>query len=395
MPNRLKLSSNVIALSIVSFFNDVSSEMIYPLLPLFITGVLGAGASAVGAVEGVADAVLSLSNVLFGLFSDRIGRRKPFIFTGYFVANVARPFIGITSQWWQVLGLRSMDRLGKGIRTPPRDSLIAVSVSPERGGRAFGFQRGMDNAGALLGPMLASLFLLYWHNLRVLFLLAAVPGVMAVLVVFFFVKEVAPGKDHAPLTFSRPFQRASSGKKALGRGVLLYLGALALFSLGNSSDAFLMLRARELGFGIATVPLLWMILHVSRALSAFPGGILADRWGRKRMLLWGWVIYGGVYFALALVASSTLYWFLLLVYGLYYGLTEGAERALLSELVAPGALGNGFGWFHGVRGVALLAGNLLFGYLWQIYGAPVAFAEGTLCAILAVLLLLKVGRNKT
>ncbi len=387
LPNRLKLSSNVIALSIVSFFNDVSSEMIYPLLPLFITGVLGAGASAVGAVEGVAEAVLSLSNVLFGFFSDRIGRRKPFIVMGYFVANGARPFMGITSHWWQVLGLRSMDRLGKGIRTPPRDSLIALSVSPESRGRAFGFQRGMDNAGALLGPLLASLFLLYWHNLRVLFLLAAVPGVMAVMVVFFFVKEVAPVKGCSAHTQSKHSKEASSDNENLGRGVLLYLGALALFSLGNSSDAFLMLRARELGFGMATVPLLWMVLHISRALSAFPGGILADRWGRRRMLLWGWALYGGVYLALALVTSSTLFWFLLLVYGLYYGLTEGAERALLSELVAPGALGRGFGWFHGVRGVALLAGNLIFGYLWQRWGAGVAFVEGALCAVLAFFML--------
>ena len=386
-----KYPPSVLALGVVSFFNDVSSEMIYPLLPLFITGVLGAGAWAVGAIEGVAEAFLSLSNVFFGALSDRMGRKKPFILGGYLVANSARPLMGVTSHWWQVLGLRSLDRMGKGIRTPPRDGLIALSVpAPSRGG-AFGYQRAMDNAGAFLGPLLAFLFLHRWHSLRTLFLLAALPGALAVMVVFFFVKEARPGKGSSPVHGAQgPGMASPSGGRAFGPNFFYYLGALGFFSLGNSSDAFLMLKARELGFATATIPLLWMVLHVSRSLSSFPGGLLADAWGRKKVMLLGWAVYGGVYLSLAFLTSSALLWYLLLVYGLYYGLTEGAERALLSDLVSSGVLGRGFGWFHGIRGMALLMGNLLFGYLWQAYGAPVAFAEGVLCTFLALPLLVKV-----
>jgi MFS family permease len=397
LSKRLFSVPNILALGVVSFFNDVSSEMIYPLLPLFITGVLGAGASALGAIEGVAEAVLSLTNVTSGHFSDEAGKKKPFILAGYLVANTARPLMGVTSHWWHILGLRTTDRLGKGIRTPARDGLIALSVPPESRGAAFGFQRGMDNAGAFLGPLLAFLFLLHWHSLRALFLLAAIPGAVTVLVVLFRVREVpspSPGNSYG--SPSRQ-DHISSGMDRLPfkRDVTLYLAAMALFSLGNSSDAFLMLKAGELGFSIVYIPLLWMTLHASRALFSLPGGMLADAWGRKRVLLMGWGVYGVVYLTLALLTSSTLLWLILLLYGLYYGLAEGAEKALLSSLVSSGALGKGFGWFHGVKGLALLSGNLLFGYLWQAYGAPVAFAEGTLCAILAVPLLMRVEIKKT
>jgi len=391
LPKRVKLPSNVLALGVVSFFNDVSSEMIYPLLPLFITGVLGTGAWAIGAIEGVAEAVLSLSNVFFGGLSDRMGCKKPFILGGYLVANGARPLMGVTSQWWQVLGLRSLDRLGKGLRTPPRDGLIALSVPAQSRGGAFGFQRAMDNAGAFLGPLLAFFFLHRWHSLRTLFLLAAVPGALALAVVIFFVREVPYGKSPAPEDSAHGSVVASPpGGGIFGPNFLCYLGALGLFSLGNSSDAFLMLKAKELGFSMATVPLLWMALHASRSLFAFPGGIMADAWGRKKTMLLGWAVYGGVYLSLAFLTSSTLLWGILLVYGLYYGLTEGAERALLSDLVSSEVMGKGFGWFHGIRGTALLVGNLLFGYLWQAYGAPIAFAEGVLCTFVALPLLIKV-----
>lgn len=393
---RIVYSPNILALSVVSFFNDVSSEMIYPLLPLFITGILGAGASAVGAIEGVAEAILSLSNVLSGSISDRIKRKKPFILTGYLIANVARPLMGITSHWWQILGLRAADRLGKGIRTPPRDGLIASSVPSGDRGAAFGFQRGMDNAGAFVGPLLAFLFLLHWHSLRALFLMAAIPGIVTVLVVIFCVREIRSSKtDPSPPLAKSPKGISFPKEKLFNRNVILYLTALGLFSLGNSSDAFLMLKAGKLGFATATIPLLWMVLHASRALLSFPGGLSADHWGRKRVLLTGWAVYGGVYLALAVTTSPTVLWFLLLLYGLYYGLTEGAERALLSELVPSHAMGKGFGWFHGVKGLALLSGNLIFGYLWQRWGAEIAFAEGALCAILAVPLLLKVRRDNT
>ncbi len=392
---RTRLSPNVLALGVVSFFNDVSSEMIYPLLPLFITGVLGAGASAVGAIEGVAEAILSFSNVLSGSLSNEVKRKKPFILTGYLIANAARPLMGIACHWGHIMGLRASDRLGKGLRTPPRDGLIALSVSPEDRGAAFGFQRGMDNAGAFIGPLVAFLFLLHWHSLRHLFLLAAVPGVITVLVVVFWVSEAEPLKANSTLLRVVGDEGISfEGGKGPGRGVLFYLGALGLFSLGNSSDAFLMLRAGELGFATSAIPLLWTALHASRAFFSFPGGLLADRWGRREVLLGGWAIYGGVYLALAINRSHTIFWFLLSIYGLYYGLTEGAERALLSELVPSHAMDKGFGWFHGIKGLALLSGNLLFGYLWQRWGAGTAFAEGVVCSMLAVPLLLRVERGK-
>lgn len=383
----------MVALGVVSLFNDISSEMIYPLLPLFITSVLGAGASVLGAIEGVAEAFLSLTNLSSGYLSDKIEIKKPFILVGYLAANMARPLIGATSTWWQVLMLRSTDRVGKGIRTPSRDGLIALSVPLEARGAAFGFQRGMDNAGAFLGPLVAFVFLTHWQNLRSLFFMAALPGVIVVLVVLIWVRE---GVDPSDLPKGGPsLQSDGNASGVLNRDLLFYLSAISLFSLGNSSDAFLMLKANELGFSITIIPLLWMALHLSRALFSLPGGMIADRWGRRKALMAGWSLYGATYLGFALTYSCRAFSLLLIIYGLYFGLTEGAERALLSELIPSRAMGRGFGWFHGTRGFSLLSGNLLFGFIWQYWGAEVAFITGALFALLAIPFLLRVAIRRT
>lgn len=374
---RLRLGRNVLALAAVSFLTDVSSDMTYPLLPVFLATVLGASATAVGAIEGAAESVAAFLKLASGWWSDRTPRRKPLVLAGYTIASVIRPLIGLAQSASQVLAIRVTDRLGKGIRGAPRDALIADSVDPAIRGRAFGFHRAADHAGAVVGPLLAFV-LLRWMglDLRTVFLLTAIPGALAVAMLIFGVREVprsAPAKEGKRLNLRVP----------LGGRFWAYLGVLFLFTLGNSTDAFLLLRAGQLGVAPALIPILWAMLHMVKSLSSTPGGILSDRLGRRPLIVAGWFLYAVVYFAFGRASEEWQAWALFAVYGVYFGLTEGVEKALVADLVAPERRGAAFGWYNLAIGVGALPASLLFGALWDRWGSTTAFDFGALLALVA------------
>lgn len=373
-----KLGRNVLALSAVSLLTDVASEMTYPLLPGFLKGVLGASATTIGSIEGAAESMASLLKLGSGWWSDRVGRRKPLVVAGYGIASLVRPLIGLAQSAGQVLGIRLTDRLGKGLRTAPRDALIADSVPPAERGRAFGFQRAADNAGAMIGPLLA-FALLRWGRipLRTVFLLTAIPGLLAVLTLIFGVRE-------------EPKAEAKSGKGVdlslrLGRRFWVFLGLLLLFTLGNSTDAFLLLRASQLGVAPALLPILWALLSGVKSLSNTPAGALSDRIGRKPLLVAGWLVYAAVYFAFGRAQAAWQAWALFAVYGLYFGLTEGVEKALIADLAPADRRGGAFGWYNLALGLGALPASLLFGAIWDAKGSPAAFAFGAVLALAASL----------
>jgi MFS family permease len=376
------MRGNVLWLSAASFLNDAASEMIYPLLPLFLTGTLGVGAAFVGVVEGVAESASSLLKLASGWLADRTGRRKAPTALGYAIAALGRPLIAVTSAGWQVLAVRLADRVGKGIRTAPRDALLAESVPAEQRGAAFGLHRAADHAGAVAGPLIASALLLAWPgDLRTVFALAIVPGLLTVGAVLWKVREAAPVSPAA--TAAPPLPRWSE----LGPTLPRYLAVLALFTLGNASDAFLLLRAAEAGVPVAAIPLLWSALHVSKAVFSVWGGRLSDRIGARRAIVAGWMVYAAVYAGFAVVGAAWQVWALFLVYGLYFGLTEAPEKALVAALAREGRRGSAFGAYHAAIGIAALPASVLFGVLWQVFGAHVAFSTGAAFALAAALLL--------
>ena len=376
MPNPSRLGRNVLALSVVSFLTDVATEMTYPLLPVFLSTVLGASAMAVGAIEGAAESVAALLKLGSGWLSDRVPRRKPLVLLGYGLASLVRPLIGLAQSVSQVLAVRVTDRVGKGIRTSPRDALIADSVDPSIRGRAFGFHRAADHTGAVVGPLLA-FALLRWTemDLRQLFLLTIIPGALAVAALVFGVREVPRATAPASKGFD-PHAR-------LGRRFWAFLVVLFLFTLGNSTDAFLLLRAADLGVAPALVPILWAMLHVVKALSSTPGGALSDRLGRKPLLIAGWLIYAAVYFLLGRAGAEWQVWALFAIYGIYFGLTEGVEKALVADLVPADRRGAAFGWYNLALGLGALPASLIFGAIWDRWGAASAFTFGAAMALVA------------
>ena len=375
-----RIPPNVRALGVVSLLNDASTEMVYPLLPLFLTRTLGAGVAFVGLVEGVAEATASLLKLFSGWLSDRLGRRKGLAIWGYGLSSFTRPLMAMALLPSHVLGIRFLDRIGKGIRTSPRDALIADSSLVEARGAAFGFHRAMDHLGAVAGPLLTFLCLpLVGGSYRGIFWLASIPAVLCLFTLVTTVRDVPVQgpPPRLPLLTLQPYD-------ARFKGVLLIV---ALFTLGNSSDAFLLLRAREVGVSESAIPLLWAALHVVKSTSAFLGGILSDRIGRRGAIVAGWLVYAAVYAGFAGVASAGQAWGLFLVYGLYFGLTEGGERALVADLVPPEARASAYGVYHTAVGLTALPASLLAGWLWQAFGAAVAFATGAALAGMAAILL--------
>lgn len=375
----MRLPRTVIALGVVSFFTDVSSEMIYPLLPLFLSSTLGAGALTIGAIEGAAESVAALLKLASGWWSDRMPRRKPLVVVGYGLASVVRPLIGLAQSTSQVMALRLADRVGKGIRGAPRDALIADAVDPRERGRAYGFHRAADHAGAVVGP-LAAFVLLGWGgiSLRSVFLLAAIPAALAVLTLLLGVRE--PARHTAGPARAPRLERAG-----LGARFWRYLVVLLVFTLGNSTDAFLLLRAAELGVSAAMLPVLWAMLHVVKSAASTPGGILSDRMGRRPLIVGGWIVYAAVYVGFAHAALAWHAWALFAAYGLYFGLTEGVEKALVADLVGAEVRGAAFGWYNLAIGIAAFPASLLFGAIWQWAGAPAAFTFGAAMAVVASL----------
>jgi MFS family permease len=374
-----RLGRNVLALSAVSLLTDVASEMTYPLLPVFLVTVLGASATSVGVIEGAAESTAALLKLASGWWSDRVSRRKPLVLLGYTIASLIRPLIGLAQSVSQVLAIRVTDRVGKGIRSSPRDALIADSVDPAIRGRAFGFHRAADHAGAVIGPLLA-FAILRWSrlDLRTVFLLTAIPGALAVATLLFGVREVP--RDLPPRQ-----ERTLDPKVALGRRFWAYLGVLLLFTLGNSTDAFLLLRANQLGVAPALIPILWAMLHVVKSASSTPGGALSDRLGRKPLIVAGWLVYAAVYFAFGRAGAAWQIWALFAVYGLYFGLTEGVEKALVADLVPADRRGAAFGWYNLAIGLGALPASLLFGALWDRWGSAAAFDFGALLALAAAI----------
>ena len=384
----MRLPRTVIALGAVSLLTDLSSEMIYPLLPVFLSTTLGAGPLAIGAIEGAAESVAALLKLASGWWSDRLPRRKPLVIAGYGIASLVRPLIGLAQNVGQVLVIRLADRAGKGIRGAPRDALIADAVDASQRGRAYGFHRAADHAGAVAGPIVA-FALLTWGgvSLRTVFLLAAIPAAAAMIVLIAGVRESA--REPVPATDTSKLDRAG-----LSRRFWAYLGVLMVFTLGNSTDALLILRANELGVSAAVIPILWAVLHVVKSVSSTPGGVLSDRVGRRPLIVGGWLVYAAVYLGFAYASESWHAWALFITYGLYFGMTEGVEKALVADLVPARLRGAAFGWYNLTIGLAALPASLLFGGLWQAYGATAAFLTGAGLALVAAAGLILATRDQ-
>ena len=394
-----RLPRNVIAISLVSLLNDASSEIIYPLLPLFLTVTLGASAAVVGTIEGAAESASSLLKLFSGYFSDRRGKRKGMVVFGYALASVARPLLGFATSWYQVLGIRLTDRVGKGIRSAPRDAMIADAAAVEMRGLAFGFHRAMDHAGAVIGPLLSFglIYLIANHrnaptagDYKSVFLLASIPALAAVIVVAFFVRESRVARKVVDAVVEKP-RLSLRGFDGNFKGFLVIV---ALFTLSNSSDAFLLLRAREAGVSVATIPLLWAALHASKVLSSLIGGDLSDRLGRKTLIASGWLLYAAVYLGFAFVSSVGAAWVLFLIYGIYFGLAEGAEKALVADLVRPEQRGTAYGLYNLAFGITVFPASLLMGALWSWRGAMTAFVVCAVIGTVAALLLLSLVNTR-
>ncbi len=382
-----QLPRNVRILGWTSFLNDVASEMIYPLLPQFLMTVLGGNKFHLGIIEGAAESIASFNKLWAGAWTDRSGNRKSFILFGYSVAAIARPVIGLVTAPWQVFAVRIGDRIGKGVRTSPRDALIADSTPRELHGRAFGFHRSMDHLGAALGPLLAAAFLwCYPGELRSLFLLAALPGVVVVCLLVFGLRE----RDAMPSGETRSASKRQNlvPLDRFDDSFRWYLLSLLIFTLGNSSDAFLLVRAAELGVPVYLLPMLWCAFHVVKSGANLYAGALTDRIGAKRPIVIGWLAYAAVYLGFGFATAAWQAWGLFLAYGFFFAITEPAEKKLVVQLVGEQRRGLGFGWYHFTLGIAALPASLLLGWLYQTHGSQLAFGFGALLALIAALVLL-------
>jgi MFS family permease len=375
---RTHIPRNVWIAGWVSFFMDVSSEMVYPLVPLFLTSSLGASKSIVGLIEGIAEAAASLLKLFSGVVADRFGKNKLLMGLGYGISTASRPLLALAPGWGTVLAARFADRVGKGIRTAPRDAIIAASTPPERLGLAFGFHRALDTAGAVVGPALALVILSVWvADYRLVFWLSIVPGVVAVALIVWFIK--ADGSVSSMRT--QPLW-SLRGLDARLIGFLLVIG---LFSLGNSSNAFLILKAEHVGVSPAWISGLYLVFNATYALLSVPAGMLADRFGPKKMILCGFVLFAMVYAGFALATSVWQIAGLFISYGLYMGVADGVQRAYLATLIPAEQKATGFGLYHMVVGLAILPASLIAGFLWDRVGPAAPFAFGAMMATLSAL----------
>lgn len=388
---RQGLTRNVVILGFVSLLNDAASEMIYPLLPVFLTSVLGAGPTALGMIEGIAESTASLLKLYSGYLSDRVKRRKGWVVAGYSLSNVIRPLIAFAGSWVQVLVLRFSDRVGKGIRTSPRDAMIADSTPPEFRGMAYGFHRAMDHGGAIVGPLLATgLLLLYHDSISTVFLLSFIPGTLAVVLLLIGLRE----RESAPIAGRSTFSFRSAWTE-MPDGFRKYLMIILIFTLGNSTDAFLLVRAQALGVPVALLPTIWVALHVVKMAFSIPGGMLSDRLGRKQVIVAGWVVYALVYWGFAFASQQWHVWALFATYGIYFGLTEGVEKALVADLAPIHLRGAAFGLYHLTVGIGAFPASLIFGLVWERFGPSAAFGMGAVLALLSSVLLAMVKVQKT
>lgn len=383
------LPRNVKLLGLTSLLNDVASEMIFPLLPAFVKSLPGGNVFHLGLIEGVADSAASLLKLLSGALSDRSGRRKGFVVFGYTAAALARPAIAVVLAPWHLVLVRLAERIGKGVRTAPRDALIADSTEHGVRGRAFGFHRAMDHLGAAIGPLLAAAWLAWGpsdaSSLRWLFAASLAPGLVVVAIVMFGLRETRRAPE--------PIERSSSASAPFGAGFWVYLTALVVFTLGNSSDAFLLWRAEELGVAKPLLPILWCVFHIAKSGGNLLAGRLVDKIGPRPMIFGGWLLYAVIYLAFAFATSAWHVWGLFLAYAVFYAVTEPSEKTLVASLAADENRGQAFGWFNAALGIAALPASLGFGWLYKSWGPEAAFGSGAGLALLAALILLGVRQK--
>lgn len=381
-----QLPKTVVVLGLVSFFNDFASDIVVPLIPILLATVLSAGPIALGLIEGVADALACFLKLWAGRHSDVMsGRRKGLALSGYMLSNLARPLLGLAGSWVTVLLLRSVDRVGKGLRSAPRDAMVADATPPHIRGYAFGFHRALDNAGAVAGALTAAA-ILAWSDLSLseVILWSAVPGFVAVALLGAGVKnEKASQAQPTELPRTLPPLRWS----ALSVPMQHYLWVLMLFTFARASETFILLFGHELGVGVVELLLLWAALNLAKAITSTQGGQLADHFGRGVLILIGWSALAASFLALGQVTTSSGLWMVSIFYGLLMGLSEGAERALISDYSSPDERGTAFGWYHLVSGIAAIPAGLLFGVIWHVFGAAAAFLFASVLALLAIVLL--------
>ncbi|HUQ88578.1 MAG TPA: MFS transporter [Vicinamibacterales bacterium] len=365
----------------MSLLTDAATEAVYPLLPVFITQVLGGPPVALGIVEGAADATSSILKVVAGRWSDRAGVRKPIVVIGYSLSSLVRPFVALATSWAHVFAIRVTDRVGKGLRSAPRDAMLASLAPPGERGRVFGYHWAMDHAGAAVGPLLASVFLYFSpDNYRILFGLTIIPGLLAVGTLL-----------RVPETVSVPkvpeLPQALTVQKHLPGPLKKYFFISSIFALGNSSDAFLLLQLSDSGVPLIGLTMLWSAQHAIKALITMRAGMLSDRVGRRALIISGWLIYAIVYFGFAFSASMNglIAWFM--IYSIYTAAVEGTEKALVADLTPASMHATAFGWHAAVQGIGALAAGISFGLLWQYFGAPIAFMTGASLALVAAGLL--------
>ena len=367
----------------VSFFTDTATEMVYPLLPIFLTRVLGAGAMSLGIVEGIAEAANSALKIISGRLADKSGRPKGLVLIGYGISSAVRPFIALATSWFHVLGIRFADRLGKGIRGAPRDAMLAEFAPPDQRGRIYGFHRAMDHAGAVLGPLLAALFLYFYPGeYRTLFALTIIPGVIVIAIILMIPEPRRPSASTPAAVASVPSPEAE-----MPSAFWKALAVIIVFALGNASDTFLLLRLSDAGVATFWIPLLWSGLHVVKVMSSLVGGELSDRFGRRTLIAVGWIYYAVVYASFAATDSAAILIAVFLGYGIYFGLTEGVEKAWIADLAPDNSRGTAFGYYNAALGIGALLASVIFGLIWTRVSADAAFLTGAALAALATLML--------
>src|SRR5579864_7748438 len=371
---------NIYAFGITSFFNDTATEMAYWVLPAFLVS-LGAGPAQLGLIEGIAESVASFAKLFSGYLTDRIDHRKPLVVAGYFVANAVKPLLAVVTAWWHILLIRFSDRLAKGMRGAPRDVMVAESVGKERLGSAYGLIQSMDSAGAIAGPLLA-LALLSRYGIRTVFLAAALPGALSVLVAILGIRETKRQNSSETKTVQEK-KTPASGSSALSTSFFFVLAAVTLFSIGNSSDMFLVMRAQNIGIGVKLAPLLGLVFNLTYTLGSWPAGWFSDHFSRRWIAASGYVIFGGVLHVFGRAPSTLAIWITMAVYGLYYALTQPVLKALVVETVGQDVRGRALGVYFFATSVATLASSLITGELWKHYGAAVPFYLSAGLAVLS------------
>jgi MFS family permease len=392
------LHPNVFFLGLTSLLNDISSEMIFTLLPLFLTNILGVSTVIVGLIGGLSGSADSLFRILSGWYSDKIGRRKSFAVFGYALSAVVKPFMFIASSWGAVTGIRFMDRVGKGVRNAPRDALVADSVYSQQRGKAFGLHRAMDSSGAVIGLALVALIVylvqgdaaqLELPTFHWMVIVGTIPGIIGVLVIIFLVHEARKSKNLNG--------QAKSGDKTAGgfsTRFKIYLVILGVFTLGNTSDFFVILRAQNLGNSLIFVALILVMFNAVYTLVATPAGILSDKLGRRGLLITGWLIYAAVYVGFAVANAAWTVWVLFAAYGVYYAIIEGVSRAFVADLVPAERRGTAYGWYNGVLSIALLPASLIAGWLWSAVSPASTFYFGAALAFIAAIALWALVKEK-